>query len=228
MSSFWKRLRFYGVGFGIGLAFVLVFLPNRGCEWYPSNRVKNMILDRVLVLTEQNEQILKDKNLKSQHVVQLLNDGDVIFSKSRREGNLKTYFIENDSLSAFFTLPEESFISEVILKKGKVASIQNETKGMGRLIHFPNEKDIIFVDTSGKLSCELKSLGMQKQQLIFKELKKTGRIDFSKSNFNATPKVEHYLTYEGKEGLKIGMKAVWYKNKININQFDLPFETDCK
>ena len=52
MDSIFRRLKYYGIGFGAGLVFVIFFFQNRGCSWLPDNRVKNSILDRVLVLPE--------------------------------------------------------------------------------------------------------------------------------------------------------------------------------
>ena len=63
---------------------------------------------------------------------------------------------------------------------------------------------------------------------LLKSLKKQGLIDFEKSDFNIKPKALQYLFFKDKKGRKIGASAVWYKNKISIDHFDLPFETDCQ
>jgi hypothetical protein len=62
MESLWRRLKYYGIGFGIGLVFVIFFFQNRGCSWLPSNRVKNSILDRLVVASDETLEILKKKN----------------------------------------------------------------------------------------------------------------------------------------------------------------------
>ena len=61
MTTFWKRLRYYGIGFGIGCIFVFFFFQNRACTWLPDNRIKNSILDRTIVIQEDESDLLKSK-----------------------------------------------------------------------------------------------------------------------------------------------------------------------
>ena len=63
MDSIFRRLKYYGIGFGAGLVFVIFFFQNRGCSWLPDNRVKNSILDRVLVLPETESVQMKKYGL---------------------------------------------------------------------------------------------------------------------------------------------------------------------
>ena len=85
MESFVRRLKYYGIGFGIGLIFVFVFFQNRGCSWLPSNRVKNSFLDRVIVVPVDQMDYLKSKGITEKDLVQVLNDGEVNFSESKKE-----------------------------------------------------------------------------------------------------------------------------------------------
>lgn len=84
MESFWRRLRYYGIGFGIGLLFVFVFFQNRGCSWLPANRVKNSVLDRLLVIPDHQEKAMNDKHVNVKDIVNALNEGDVEFSESKK------------------------------------------------------------------------------------------------------------------------------------------------
>lgn len=227
MSSFLKRLRYYGVGFGIGLVFVFFFFQNRGCSWLPSNRVKNAILDRVLTISEGEEQKLKKKDIGEIEIVQLLNTGTVDFDKSKKDGSMKVYRIYNDDLELFFTLPNESFVSEVRYGNLDAKKIKSSTEGMGELIHFPLDNDLVYVDSSALLSCQLEESGYINQRLILKSLKKSGKIDYAQSNFKKSPKPIIYLSFEDKKGRMIGSKSIWYKNKINIQQLDLMRATAC-
>jgi hypothetical protein len=59
-------------------------------------------------------------------------------------------------------------------------------------------------------------------------MQKNGRIDFSKTNYLQRPKAEQYIEFKNAKNQKIGAKAIWYKNKINITSFDIPFENNCK
>lgn len=227
MSSFLKRLRYYGIGFGLGLVFVFFFFQNRGCSWLPSNRVKNAILDRVLTISEAEEQKLKQKGVEENEILQLLNTGTVDFDNSQKEGAVKVYRIYDDELELFFTLPNESFVSEVRYGKLDAKYIQASKTGMGNLIHFPNEEDLVYVDSSEVMSCQLEQMGYINQRLILKSLKKSGKIDYAKCHFKRSPKPLIYLYFEDKEGRMTGSESIWYKNKINIQKFDLMRPTPC-
>ena len=94
MESFLRRLKYYGLGFGFGLLFVFFFFQNRGCSWLPSNRVKNSILERLIVIPDAQLEALKASGYSKKDVIALLNDGDVDFSESRKQTNPKVYFEE--------------------------------------------------------------------------------------------------------------------------------------
>ncbi len=228
MKTFFDRLKIYAIGFGIGMVFVFFFFQNRGCSWLPDNRVKNSILDRVIVVQSDVELQLKKKGINQKEIVALLNDGDVDFSKSKKDGQFKIYLVSKDKLKLFFTLPNESFISEVRLANVAVNSVKNSIKGTGKLIHFPKDDELVFADTTKLVTCQQQAFGMIENRKILKSLKKQGLIDFEKSDFNIKPKALQYLFFKDKKGRKIGASAVWYKNKISIDHFDLPFETDCQ
>jgi hypothetical protein len=228
MKTFFDRLKIYAIGFGIGMVFVFFFFQNRGCSWLPDNRVKNSILDRVIVVQSEVEGQLKQKGISQKEIIALLNDGDVDFSKSKKDGQFKIYLVSKDDVKLYFTLPNESFISEVRLANVAVKSVKNSTKGTGKLIHFPKDNELVFADTTKLVSCQQQSFGMIENRKILKSLKANGIIDFEKSDFNVKPKALQYLFFNDKKGRKIGATAVWYKNKISIDHFDLPFETDCQ
>ncbi len=228
MKTFFDRLKIYAIGFGIGMVFVFFFFQNRGCSWLPDNRVKNSILDRVIVMQSDVELQLKKKGINQKEIIALLNDGDVDFSKSKKDGLSKIYLVTKDNVKLFFTLPNESFISEVRLANVAVNNIKNSIKGSGKLIHFPKDDELVFADTTKSVTCQQQAFGMIENRKILKSLKKNGLIDFEKSDLNVKPKALQYLFFNDKKGRKIGASAVWYKNKISIDHFDLPFETDCQ
>jgi hypothetical protein len=228
MKTFFERLKIYAIGFGLGMVFVFFFFQNRGCSWLPDNRVKNSILDRVIVVQSEVELQLKNKGINQSEIIALLNDGDVDFSQSKKEGLSKIYLVSKDNVKLFFTLPNESFISEVRLANVAVKSIKNSTKGTGRFIHFPKDDELVFADTTRLVTCQQQAFGMIENRKILKRLKINGMIDFEKSDLNVKPKALQYLFFNDQKGRKIGASAVWYKNKISIDNFDLPFETDCQ
>jgi hypothetical protein len=95
MTTFLRRLKYYGIGFGVGMIFVFFFFQNRGCSWLPDNRVKNSILDRVLVMSSDEMFHFHKATIYNEDIIALLNDGDVDFKKSKTEGEMKIYFIKN-------------------------------------------------------------------------------------------------------------------------------------
>jgi hypothetical protein len=228
-----RRLKYYGIGFGIGLVFVLVFFQNRGCSWLPSNRVKNSILDRVLVISDVQQAELKARGLSKKDVIAALNDGDVDFGESKKDGDLKVYAVDKEldgkgNVRFYFTLPKESYITEINISAKKASEIKTSTEGKGKIYRFPNEKNLIFVDTNKLLLCQQQSIGLSETNKLFERWKKTATIDFGKSDLSRSPKPEHFVTFKDKKGRLIGTKSIWYKNKIDISYFEIPFETGCK
>ena len=147
MESIWRRLRYYGIGFGLGTIFVIFFFQNRGCSWLPSNRVKNSILDRLIVVSDETAAILSKKGITADDVVQVLNDGDVVFDKSNKEKYSKIYAINNEGENFFFTLPYESFISEVFIVDELKDAIPS-SDGIGSIIRYPDDDNMVFPDSS--------------------------------------------------------------------------------
>lgn len=225
MKPFLRRLKYYGIGFGIGSIFVFFFFQNRGCSWTPSNRVKNAILDRLIVISDSTAMELEENNISYEDVVEALNDGDVDFGKSDKDKKNKAYVIERDGHSFVFTLPHESFISEVFLAKN-VKDVKASTTGTGLIIRIPNDDDMVYAEEGDVIGCQQEKLGLISNKKIYKKLKNTGRIDFEKSDLSVTPKPEHYMTIVN-NGDTIGMTMIWYKTKLNISSFDHPSLEDC-
>lgn len=228
MTTFWKRLRYYGIGFGIGCIFVFFFFQNRACSWLPDNRIKNSILDRTIVIQEDESARMKDQGIQDSEIIEILNTGKINFKMSDKKSASKVYLLYKDDLKLFFTLPEESYISEVRIANKPVNEIKNSTTGTGRFIHFPNEENLVFVDSLSILNCQQNEMGLKKNVDILKNIKKTGSIDFSKTDFSIRPKPEHYLNFKDAKGREVAAKTIWYKNRITIFEFNLPYETTCK
>lgn len=222
MESFVRRLKYYGIGFGIGLIFVFVFFQNRGCSWLPSNRVKNSFLDRVIVVPVDQMDYLKSKGLTEKDLVQVLNDGEVNFSESKKEGNPQVYSMEKEfegkgKLKFYFSLPKESFISEIHFSEKSANAVNNTTEGLGEIIHFPKDNDLVFVDSQSLL----KKADLKDTKQILKLIKLNGMIDFKETNLKASPKPEHLIIFKDNKGRIIGARAVWYKNKIDISSLEV-------
>ena len=219
MESFKRRLKYYGIGFGLGLIFVLFFFQNRGCSWLPSNRIKNALLDRLIVVSENTQKRLDEKKISDDDLLEVLNTGDVEFNESDRDAYMKIYILEKDGEYFAFTLPKESFVSEVFVGIKNSKKVSPSVDGNGRIIHFPKDEDLVYPDSNSVVTCQQAKLKLINPREILNSLKHDGRLNFSKSNFKESPKPMHYLVFT-RNGKEIGAKAIWYKNKINITQFE--------
>ncbi len=226
MASIAKRIKFYGIGFTIGLIFVVFFFSNRGCSWLPSNRVKNSILDRVLVVNENTKTKMTAMGFSSDDLVQVLNDGDILFGESVKEESKKCYIIEKNNVKFAFTLPYESFISEVFVNV-KNEKVKTSITNNGELIHFPADDDLVYIDTNNTVQCQLELLGEVDARDILKMMTESGSINFAESNLSQKPKAEHTIEFEYNDVI-ISANMIWYKNKLNITSFDFPGVEDCK
>ncbi len=232
METFTRRLKYYGIGFGIGLLFVFFFFKNRGCSWLPGNRVKNSFLERLIVVSEDDALWLKKKGISEKEVLEALNDGEVDFNESLKKGNPKVYKIDKSfegkgMVHFFFTLPENSFVSELVVTKSKASSVINSLEGKGQVIHFPKDNDMVYIDSSKVVTCMQDKLGYTDTRLALKDMKKGLTIDFSNTNFKLKPRPEHTLVWKNKQQKEIVAKANWYKNKINISQLKTKDSLGC-
>jgi hypothetical protein len=230
MKNFLRRLKFYGFGFGIGIIFVFFFFQNRGCTWLPSNRLKNTILGRVLVTSDKDKQLFKSKGITEDEVVQFLNDGDVDFGKSKKNGNPKVYSVTKEvngkEVELWFTIPTDAYIAEVKWPKGSIFGVKNTTEGMGTMLHFPNVESIVYLDSNKRLTCQQDKLGLIAPKEIVKRMKKTGKIDFSKSKLKAD-QPKQYILFTTKKGVEVAAETYWYQEHIQFTEFLLKDTLDC-
>ncbi len=233
MDNFFRRLKYYGIGFGIGLIFVVFFFGNRGCAWYPANRVKNTIFNKILVLSDNEITNIKKIGLSKKELIVCINEGDVNFKKSKKNNRFKVYHFdcetpEGKKFQCNVTLNEDSFVSEVQIGNKNGFKVKNTKKGLGSFIYFPKEKDFVFMDTTDLILCQQEAINLLNENKIFNQIKRTGKLNFEKSNLEIQPKPEHWIQFKDKKNRLIEANAIWYKEKIQINQFVLPFKEDCK
>lgn len=233
MDNFFRRLKYYGIGFGIGLIFVVFFFGNRGCAWYPENRVKNTIFNRILVVSDNEMVKLKDLGLTKKDLILAINEGDVDFKKSKKNNHFKVYRFTCETkngkkFNCNVTLNEDSFISEVQFGDKSAFKVKNTKEGLGSFIYFPKEKDFVFMDTTDLILCQQEAIKLVNENKLFNQIRKTGKLNFEKSNLSIQPKPEHWIQFRDKKNRLIEANAIWYKEKIEINRFVLPFKVDCK
>ena len=96
--KFFKRLKYFAVGFSLGILFVYFLFKDRDFkwDWLPGNRVSNFILDHPIKIDESRLGEIIDKEDFSRSVYNAIIEGEVDFSNSKTKSELKTYIIENE------------------------------------------------------------------------------------------------------------------------------------
>lgn len=228
MDNFLKRLKYYGIGFGIGTIFVVFFFKNRGCAWFPENRVKNMIFSKVLVISDKESENMKKLHLSKKELLAALDQGDVAFTESQKSKETKAYKFDcqtasNKTFSCYLTLNENSFVSEIQFSPKNAQRVSPSSEGFGKVIRYPKNKDLIFVDTTDLLICQQKELGFKDANALFYYVRKNGVIDFEKSKANAEPRPEFVIHTK-----KFDAKGIWFMEKIKIVSFETAKKTSCQ
>lgn len=224
-STFLRRLKFYGIGFGLGLVFVFFFFKNRGCSWLPENRVKNTILDRVMVISDETALAFEQKGIDQDVALQALNEGDVLFSESNKNDDSKVYVVEYKGHRFLFTLPYESFVTEVKLG-GDPNKTETSTTGLGTIWRLPADKNLVYIDSSAVLDCQMKQLKLADAKAVLKKIKETGKLDFARTDFDIEPKPEHTIVFKV-DSLLVSAKTIWYKDKLEVLSFEFPSSENC-
>lgn len=97
MSDMRKRFALYGFGFAMGLVLVFFFLGGKraSCNWLPNDRILNIIQQKKIVYSEKVIHELNRAGTDSLGIRQILQNGDIDFSKSRVENDpCRLYWIE--------------------------------------------------------------------------------------------------------------------------------------
>lgn len=234
MRSFWKRLKVYLVGFTLGLIFVFFFFKNRGCSWTPSNRVKNAIIDKVLVIPDSEKKDHPElRSMTSSSVMSFLAQGDVNFGESIKDQDTypKAYVIEwEDSIPKRlqFSLYEDSYVSVVHwLDENEKPQRIKKPEGYGDFLRLPKDSAIVFIDKSNYVQCKARGLASKKQDDLVKALQKTGRINFDKSDLMLT-KAEHYIEFTQNDTIEVEAKTIWYESRITFKDFIWDEKLPCE
>ena len=234
MKGFWKRLRYYLVGFTIGTIFVVFFFQNRGCSWTPQNRVKNSIIDKVLIIPD-SEKIKHPElaNLTSASILSFIAQGEVNFGESLKDQNEfpKVYIIElEDSIPSRlqFNLYEDSYISVIHhLDQDESPRRYESLEGFGDFLRMPKDSAIVFVEKSNFVQCKARGLASKRQEDLVKALKQSGRINFDKSDL-MLPKAEHLIEFTQNDTLEVKAKTIYYESRITFLDFIWDKKLPCE
>ena len=221
MKSIWKRFQYYGIGLGIGLLMTFIFFQNRGCSWLPENRVKNAILENVIVLKKSDIAAIEAQGYTVDNFIQLLNNGDVKFGLSKRDGEPKYYFLqsktkEGKEIKAQFELRKDGFVSLCTPLNDNTVITSDLLQGEAHIVHLPLDTALVAFDERAK--CQARQMAISEKDVLA-ALESGGRVDYDYSDFDEVNKPAYQLIFS-MNNRSYSAKAVWYKTKIYIHYFN--------
>jgi hypothetical protein len=225
MDNFFRRLKYYGIGFGIGLIFVVLLFQQKGCSWTPGNRVKSAILERIIFIDSLDEIYLKAHNISPKTLRKFIENGTVSFLKSKRNGREKLYHFQgvlgsDKSFNCLIGYREQSVVVDLDFEHSDIKQYQPL---IGYAKPFLYKKKNWF---SGKWNLyELKGMVPSSAPEKFTELfLKNGRLDCSKSTFDVQ-KPTSYLFFTNQfakhHKQEYRLRTIWYQEKIEIKELSI-------
>lgn len=215
----WNRIKFYAFGFLIGLIFVFLFFQNRGCSWLPENRVKNAILENVIVCSPEAIDFIQSQKLTTEDYILLLNDGDVKFGKSKRDGEPKVYYLTGKSpqgeIQAQFEMRRFGFVSRMEPLSANQSRKELNKDDIGVIIRIPADTALVAFNDYAKCQSSLLNIN---EKTVLDALQKSGKVNFSKSDLSDPDKPAYHLEFQVGEQIIHGL-ATWYKTKIYFTWF---------
>jgi hypothetical protein len=225
MTTLKRRLLYYGIGFGVGLIFVFFFFSNRGCSWLPENRIKDLLAQNIIFVSEQNSEVLDKLKIDKSEIKKYIADADVYFSKSVKNTNPRIYHLEGPTLNnknfvSQIIIYDGAFVCELVPNKFNSETTKPTNIGLGIPVVMPKEKNFFYSDSSEYTICRRKALGIVEDSTLMSKFLSSGRIDLNNSRLKLKPKPEHRLTIQGDNGVSVGFKASFYKEKARIFLFE--------
>ena len=111
--NFLNRLKFYLIGFILGLFLVYGIFKERNWDWLPENKVKKFLLENPLKIFYNKKQDLLSDQL-SKKIFDIIINGDVNFSKSETKQELKIYLIEYKQNTAIFNISFKDTLCRIL------------------------------------------------------------------------------------------------------------------
>ncbi len=234
MESFWRRLRYYGLGFGLGLILTFGIFNTRGCSWMPENRVKEAMNKRVWIVDMQKvNSFYKDHKLNDAKFYRLMQDADISFTKSIRSGRHKVYDItftdgKKKEAHCLARMTDESFVVEFIpgVKNIKEYRKMNSPSFRASIIYTPDQKHLVYAEDNPAIKEHLRALGIRNDFQLQKELL-SGFFCYQKSRLKEQPRPIHVIEFRPTHDKKVAVEAtcIWYKDKIKVYHLtDLPLD----
>ena len=131
--NFLNRLKFYLLGFILGLFLVYSLFNDREWDWLPENKIKKFLLANPIKINIEKSEVLYFNESFSKKVFDVVINGNILFSKSETKTNTKNYFLEsnNDTISIDITFDDSTC---------RIISVNNQ--------NFTRNKSISHIDTN--------------------------------------------------------------------------------
>jgi hypothetical protein len=223
-----QRLKYYGIGFGIGLVMVFVFFGGRGCSWTPENRVKADLNNHVIVISQEDLDWIKQQGLTPKDYLKLLDNGDINFGESVKRENPKFYLFtgetENEkSITAQYELRDHDAYVSLLRPLTKEKITDKKMPEFGHIIQLPADSNIIVFNDLAK--CQANYLNITPKQVI-DALRKNGEVNYSLTNLKEVIKPVYCFEFSINKKSYAGL-AKWYKDKILFTRFRDADSVDC-
>jgi hypothetical protein len=228
MKDFFRRLKYYGLGFGVGIIMVMALFDNKGCSWFPSNRVKDNLFNRMIVVNETNSHQIKEQGFSETQFLKTIQNGSVDFGKSKKQGLDKVYRIDyktpkGKKAHCYMTMGDESFVTELIFstkKATKITPTKPESYDKGQILFFPKNEFLFYMDSSKVFQEKMKDLGIPNDQKLNQFIRKYGQFSFGDSQLMLHPKPIHGLVFRTNSQKKndLHIQCIWFKDKIKVYQ----------
>jgi len=228
--KFIHRLKYFLVGFGIGLIAVFFFFKDRGWDWLPGNRVTKFILTNPMEIDEEFLLVLNENKIKTDLLFNTIEKGSVLFSESETKERVKNYKIELDTFKLTILVSFEDSTSTII----NLNNLKNKQNQKIVSIPFYPSDSLFFskilkkeIKANDLFLCQLKKEELNYDSIIthlnnntllrkFSEpYKKPNPIYFSEMNFNGKKMIIQ---------MEEGSKKIRLKSMVIINETNLEFD----
>ena len=226
--KFTKRLKYYLIGFGLGLFLVFFLFKDRSWDWLPENRVLDFISSHPILVNKDFYNNSKNKSALAKKIFDLVLSGNVDFSKSQTKGEIKTYRIFSDSTQIEIALSFSDSISRVIqIEDSSISYTKNLTNNGVELhmdkINFLNLIHDIEFNFNDKILCQFTSLGLKKNMIKDNLQSLKVMWEHSKPYKKPNPFFISTITIESKEyivSLERGDKRIRFNACVSSNTVD--------
>ena len=114
-----KRLGYFFIGLSLGIIFLTFFLKGKNAEfcYLPDCRVLKDIRKKEIIFSPEINQLIDNKTITKETIIDILNNGDVLFSKSDTEARpCKKYVIEGMNNDNTVELSIDNCMEKAVVK----------------------------------------------------------------------------------------------------------------